>query len=37
MAISPTIATSLLADNVSGGIEAVNNFAGSEGAPSGYA
>jgi ribonucleoside-diphosphate reductase alpha chain len=37
MAIAPTIATSLLADNISGGIEPVNDFAGSEGAPSGYA
>jgi ribonucleoside-diphosphate reductase alpha chain len=30
MAIAPTVATSLLADNVSGGIEPVNNFADSE-------
>lgn len=37
MAIAPTIATSLLADNVSGGIEPVRIFAGSEGAPSSYA
>jgi ribonucleoside-diphosphate reductase alpha chain len=37
MAIAPTIATSLLADNVSGGIEPVRNFAGSEGSPVSYA
>ena len=37
MAISPTIATSLLADNVSGGIEPVHNFADSEDAPTSYA
>jgi ribonucleoside-diphosphate reductase alpha chain len=37
MAIAPTIATSLLADNVSGGIEPVRNFAGSEDSPASYA
>jgi ribonucleoside-diphosphate reductase alpha chain len=37
MAIAPTIATSLLADNVSGGIEPVRNFAGPEDAPASYA
>ncbi len=37
MTIAPTIATSLLADNVSGGIEPVGNFAGSEDAHASYA
>jgi ribonucleoside-diphosphate reductase alpha chain len=37
MTIAPTVATSLLADNVSGGIEPVSNFAGSEGVPPSYA
>ena len=36
MAIAPAIATSLLADNVSGGIEPVLTFAGSEDEPASY-
>jgi ribonucleoside-diphosphate reductase alpha chain len=37
MAIAPTMATSQLADNVSGGIEPVRDFGDSGGAPASYA
>jgi ribonucleoside-diphosphate reductase alpha chain len=37
MAIAPTIATSLLADDVSGGIEPIRNFGDTEDAPASYA
>jgi ribonucleoside-diphosphate reductase alpha chain len=37
MAMAPAVATSLLADNVSGGIEPVFDFAGSEYEPASYA